>query len=90
MKGSYEMNARKLSSYWFELTQEDTLEHGDDFAPGVLSYWHKRGYLSSSLVRWGTEDLKKNECISDFDYMSLLPMNTGSVSSAPTGILMKW
>ena len=66
---------RKLSSYWFELTQEDTLEHGDDFAPGVLSYWHKRGYLSSSLVRWGTEDLKKNECISDFDYMSLLPMN---------------
>ena len=66
---------RRVASFWFDSICADRIMHEKEFPKGILTYWHKRGYLSSSIKRWKLTNKKEADYISDFDYICLYPMN---------------
>ena len=60
---------------WYKRMERDRRLHEKDYIPGVLAYWHERGYLSSSIKRWGLTGKTKTDRISDFEYLYISPFN---------------
>ena len=60
---------------WYKRMERDRKLHEKDYIPGVLAYWHERGYLSSSIKRWGLTGKTKTDRISDFEYLYISPFN---------------
>lgn len=66
----------QIGRKWFWKVREDKKIHGKEFDFFTLRRWHKHGYLSTSLARWGASDIQKNDYISDFEYCCISPINS--------------
>lgn len=70
--------SRKFASDWYEQTKQDTKKLSGEYSKKTLKIAHKKGYLCSTMKRYGISraELNKTELISDFDYRFLRPYNS--------------
>ncbi len=66
----------QIGRKWFWKVREDKKLHGKDFNSFTLRRWHRKGYLSTSISRWGLSEIQSNDYISDFEYCCLSPINS--------------
>ncbi len=66
--------SRFLVNTWYGKTQYDLKKNGDEYGEETLQYWHRKGYLSSSIKRYDL-NAESTNYISDFQYLYLSPFN---------------
>lgn len=67
--------SRNMASSWYGKTLEDHRKNDRVYASDVLSYWHERGYLSSSIKRYDLYNNPNSDRITDLEYLYLQPFN---------------
>ena len=67
--------SRSMASSWYGKMQYDMKVNKNEFGSDALNYWHKKGYLGSSIKRYNLIDNPKTDYITDFEYLYLTPFN---------------
>ncbi len=66
----------QIGRRWFWWIQEDKSLRAQKFDSYIVAYWRRRGYLVTSIERWGLKDKRETDRISDFEYCCLTPINS--------------
>lgn len=66
----------QIGRYWFNAMNRDWRLPNQEYSRKTVKYWHRKGYLVSSIKRWNLADKSKCEYISDFEYKCLSPINS--------------
>ena len=67
--------SRTMANAWYGATSYDFRKNMAEFGPEALEYWHKKGYLASSIRRYNLIDNPETEYITDFEYLYMKPFN---------------
>ena len=70
--------SRKVASNWYEAVKRDNRILRGEYSKKTLKIAHNRGYLCSTLKKYGIsrDDILTSDLISDFDYLYLSPFNS--------------
>ncbi|WP_026666805.1 sugar-transfer associated ATP-grasp domain-containing protein [Butyrivibrio sp. AE2005] len=66
----------QIGRKWYWQVRGDKKKHYEEYNLNTIRYWRKRGYLSTSVARWGLSDKHEVDYISDFEYCCLTPINS--------------
>ena len=67
--------SRTMANVWYGKVRYDLKSKKRKYGTELLDYWHKKGYLSSSIERYNLVNVGETDYISDFQYTYLKPFN---------------